>query len=439
MKKWNELDSSFNWTVAAEFSEDSHYGWVLELVSQHWVGSEFTDRPIWKHWLTITVPRLVDTPTAFLHIGGGSIHDLPPTGPTERFLKLALYARSVVVELWQVPNQPVRFTASPQTLYSEDTFIAFLLSQFDGDVETLPRFPMVKSAVAGMTATQQCLAKHADAKAHVRRFVVSGSSKRGWAAWLVGLMDDRVVGIVPVVINILNVSASVRHHWQSLGFFSAALRPYIDENVIPHISGGAKLEVANAIEDPFGYVLSERMLIPKLIIVSSGDEYFPADSTRLYFSGLPSPKHLRVLPNASHSPLGTDVNETIASWYRAVSHDEPLPVCEFSYPDSERIVFCGSDKPVSVSLWLATNPVARDFRFDVIGEAGFVEATVTPDASGMYSVSVLPPCEGFTAFFMEVRFNSEGGETLKLTSEVRILPDIMPFDWPTLPKFRQEG
>lgn len=430
MKKWIELDSSFYWMVATEFSEDSHYGWVLELVSQHWVGSEFTDRPIWKHWLTITVPRSVDTATAFLHIGGGSIHDLPPTGPTERFLKLALHARSVVVELWQVPNQPVRFTDNPQALYSEDAFIAFLLSQFDGDIETLPRFPMVRSAVAGMTAAQQCLTKYAEQNAHVRRFVVSGSSKRGWVAWLVGLMDDRVVGIVPVVINILNVSASVRHHWKSLGFFSAALQPYVDNSVIPYGIGGPAIEAAIAIEDPFSYLPSERMRIPKLVIVSSGDEYFPVDSTRFYFSDLPATKHLRVLPNAGHSPLGTDVNDTIASWYRAVSRDEPLPTCEFSYPDQESIVFCGSDRPAGVSLWIATNPVARDFRLSAIGEAGFVEANVTPDASGRYSVSVLPPCEGFTAYFMEVRFSS-GGDTLKFTSEVRVLPDLMPFDWPT--------
>jgi len=431
MSKWVELDASFGWTIVSEFSEGDYYGWVLELVSQHWVGPEFTDRPIWKHWLTVTVPRSVDTTTALLHIGGGSIHDLPPAGPTERFLGLALSTRSVVVELWQVPNQPARFVAKPQTLHSEDAFIAFLLSQFEGDIETLPRFPMVKSAVAAMTATQQCLERFADARVLSRRFVVTGSSKRGWVAWLVGLMDKRVVGIVPVVINILNVSASVRHHWQTLGFFSKALQSYVDESVIPHGIGGHALEAANAIEDPFSYLHSERMQIPKLIIVSSGDEYFPADSTRLYFPNLPSPKHLRVLPNAGHSPVGTDVNDTIASWYRALSHDQSLPHCEFSYPDDGRIVLCSSDEPAAVSLWLATNPAARDFRLSAIGEEGFTESNILPDASGQYSVAVPPPSDGFTAYFMEVQIALETGETLKLTSELRVIPDLLPFDWPS--------
>ena len=431
MNKWVELDSSFGWTVVSEFSEGDYYGWVLELVSQHWVGPEFTDRPIWKHWLTVIVPRSVDTTTALLHIGGGSIHDLPQSGPTERFLSLALSTRSVVVELWQVPNQPARFVAKPQTLHSEDAFIAFLLSQFDGDVETLPRFPMVKSAVAAMTATQQCLEQFADTRVLARRFVVTGSSKRGWVAWLVGLMDDRVIGIVPVVINILNVSASVRHHWRTLGFFSKALQPYVDESVIPHGIGGPTLETANAIEDPFNYVNSEKMRIPKLIIVSSGDEYFPADSTRFYYPELPSPKHLRVLPNAGHSPVGTDVNDTIASWYRALSHDQSLPNYEFSYPDDQHMFLCSKDQPAAVSLWLATNTDARDFRLSMIGEKGFTQSDILPDASGQYSVSVPPPRDGFTAYFMEVLFTLETGETLKLTSELRVVPDLMPFDWPS--------
>jgi len=430
MNKWVELDASFGWTVVSEFSESDHYGWVLELVSQRWVGPEFTDRPIWKHWLTITVPQSVDTTTAFLHIGGGSIHDLPPAGPTERFLSLALRTRSVVVELWQVPNQPARFVAKPQTLHSEDSFVAFLLSQFDGNLETLPRFPMVKSAVAAMTATQQCLERFSDARVLARRFVVTGSSKRGWAAWLVGLMDHRVIGIVPVVINVLNVSASVRHHWRSLGFFSKALQPYVDESVIPHGIGGLALEAANAIEDPFSYLHADQMRIPKLIIVSSGDEYFPADSTRLYFSDLPSPKHLRVLPNAGHSPVGTDVNDTIASWYRALSHDQSLPDCEFSYPGDGRIALCSGDEPVAVTLWLATNPDARDFRLSAIGGEGFTESEVLPNASGQYCIFVPTPSDGFVAYLMEVQFELQTGETFKLTSELRVVPDLMPFAWP---------
>ncbi len=430
MSKWIELDASFGWTIVSEFSEEDYYGWVLELVSQHWVGPEFTDRPIWKHWLTITVPRSVDTTTALLHIGGGAIHDLPPAGPTERFSSLALSTRSVVVELWQVPNQPARFVAKPLTLHSEDGFIAFLLSQFDGNFQTLPRFPMVKSAVAAMTATQQCLEKFSEARVLAHRFIVTGSSKRGWVAWLVGLMDRRVIGIVPVVINVLNVSASVRHHWRSLGFFSKALQPYVDESVIPHGIGGLALEAANAIEDPFSYLHADQMRIPKLIIVSSGDEYFPADSTRFYFPDLPSPKYLRVLPNAGHSPAGTDVNDTTAAWYRALSHNQSLPDYDFSYPDDGHIVLYSRDEPAAVSLWLATNPNARDFRLSAIGEEGFTETNISPDALGNYSVSVSSPRDGFTAYFMEVRFTLETGETLKFTSELRVIPDVMPFDWP---------
>lgn len=38
----------------------------------------------------------------------------------------------------------------------------------------------------------------------VEKFLVSGASKRGWTAWLVGGVDDRVVAIAPIVMDMLN-------------------------------------------------------------------------------------------------------------------------------------------------------------------------------------------------------------------------------------------
>lgn len=423
---WAELDPSFRWSVARTFSSDRYHGWVLELVSQTWVDPNTQKSMLWKHWLTITVPKSASSKTAFLHIGGGLIHDLPPAGPNERFLSLALTSGTVVAELWQVPNQPLRTEEGAGRLLAEDALIARLLSRFSGDDRTLPRYPMVRSAVAAMTAVQECLSRYEPEKNLAERFVVSGSSKRGWAAWLVGLADPRVAAIIPVVINIVNVQACVRHHWDSLGFFSEALRPYVDEHLLPDEIAGPKLSAAIGIEDPFSYLAHPRMTIPKLIVVASGDEYFPCDSTRHYYSKLPGPKFLRVLPNSPHSPADTDVNETIAAWHTLIAHNCPLPKYIFDHSEKGFITLQSDSKPARVGFWQANNPHAQDFRVDTLGAQAFRYSEVSEDFSGRYYVEVPQPRDGFTACFMEAKYE-HGGGCLSVTSEVCVTPDILPF------------
>ncbi len=423
---WAGLDPSFRWSVARTFSSDRYHGWVLELVSQTWVDPNTQKSMLWKHWLTITVPKSASSKTAFLHIGGGLIHDLPPAGPNERFLSLALTSGTVVAELWQVPNQPLRTEEGAGRLLAEDALIARLLSRFSGDDRTLPRYPMVRSAVAAMTAVQECLSRYESEKNLAERFVVSGSSKRGWAAWLVGLADPRVAAIIPVVINIVNVQACVRHHWDSLGFFSEALRPYVDEDLLPDEIAGPKLSAAIGIEDPFSYLAHPRMTIPKLIVVASGDDYFPCDSTRHYFSKLPGPKFLRVLPNSPHSPADTDVNETIAAWHTLIAQNGPLPKLEFDHSEKGFITLQSDSKPARVGFWQANNPRARDFRIGAVGPRAFQRSEVVPDASGRFRAGIAGPCTGFTAYFMEANY-AAGGRSLSVTSELCIEPNMLPF------------
>ena len=47
--------------------------------------------------------------------------------------------------------------------------------------------------------------------------VVGGASKRGWNTWLVGAVDPRVIGIVPIVMDELNFMENIKHHYRSLG------------------------------------------------------------------------------------------------------------------------------------------------------------------------------------------------------------------------------
>ena len=87
-----------------------------------------------------------------------------------------------------------------------------------------------------------------------------------------------------------------------------------------------------------------------------------------------------------------------------------------------------TDRPTSVKLWQATNAKARDFRLDVIG-AAYTTTTLTEESPGVYVARVAKPAEGFTAFFVELVYDSGFRNPWKFTSEVSVVPDILPFKW----------
>ncbi len=88
------------------------------------------------------------------------------------------------------------------------------------------------------------------------------------------------------------------------------------------------------------------------------------------------------------------------------------------------------DKPTQVNLWQATNPKARDFRVDTIGKA-YTMSSLSPQPDGTYVGKVEKPSQGFTAFFVELVYPSPSKYPFKFTTEVSVVPDILPFKMPT--------
>jgi PhoPQ-activated pathogenicity-related protein len=424
-------DPSFGWTVEKTFTGAGYHGAVLELTSQTWLTDKQVDRTVWKHWLTVTIPDTLTSQKAFLFIGGGSTTTAAPKAPSERFALMATDTSSVIAELGQVPNQPLRFADTPDTPRTEDDIIAYLQSRYDSakNPEALVRLPMVKSGTAAMTAVQQYLASEAGGKKTIDGFVVSGGSKRGWTTWLVGLVDTRVVGMIPIVINVLDVDATTRHHWEAMGYFSPALGDYVHHKLIPDQIGKPVLTAVNTIEDPLNYRGRPRMKIPKFIINAVGDEYFPPDNTKFSYHLLPASKHLRMLPNSKHSTAGTDINQSMTAWYDAVIRNRTIPADNWTVRADGAIVVTPGGKPSQVLLWQGANPKARDFRVDSIGPAAFTSTPLQAGADGTYVADVPKPAAGFTAYFVEMTYPSGTKYPFKFTTEVYVKPDILPYRW----------
>ncbi|HNR32600.1 MAG TPA: PhoPQ-activated protein PqaA family protein, partial [Candidatus Hydrogenedentes bacterium] len=69
--------------------------YIIELTSQAWRTPEEVDRPVWKHWLTIIMPREVAHNSALLYISGGRNGADPPKAPDPMVVQIARQTRSV--------------------------------------------------------------------------------------------------------------------------------------------------------------------------------------------------------------------------------------------------------------------------------------------------------------------------------------------------------
>lgn len=424
-------EPDFAWKVVGPVSGPGYHGAVLELTSQRWTTeTELPGHELWKHWMTVIVPDKVNHSQAFLYITGGKNSDPAPTKAEGRFAKMAVETNSVVVELDDVPNQPLQFKDEPND-HVEDEIIAYLQARYakNRDPNQLLRLPMVKSGTQAMTAVQQYLASEAGGKLKVDGFVVAGGSKRGWTTWLVGAVDKRVVGIIPIVINVLDVNATAIHHWRAMGYFSPALGDYVHYRLIPDQIGKPGLDGVNLIEDPLNYQDRAQMRrIPKYVINAVGDEYFPPDNTRFGYHKVADPKRLRMVPNSKHSTSGTDVMESITAFYDAVLTKRPVPDYQWGVRKDGAIVVRSKVKPLEVNLWQGTNPKARDFRVDSIGKA-FTSTTLKPQKDGSWVGKVAKPANGFTAYFVELVYPSGTKYPFKFTTEVQVIPDVLPYRW----------
>jgi PhoPQ-activated pathogenicity-related protein len=288
---------------------------------------------------------------------------------------------------------------------------------------------MVKSGAAAMTAIQQYLASAAGGAQPIERFVVSGGSKRGWTSWLLAALDPRVRAVIPIVINNLDGEAVTRHHWGAMGYFSPAIKDYVDHGIVPAMIGHPALDEIRRIEDPINYMDRPSMRMPKFVINAVGDEFFPPDATRYAYDRLPETKRLRMLPNSRHSTEGTDIFESMYAFYDAVLNDRPLPAYSWTLREDGALVVRSEEPPAAVNLWRGTNPNARDFRVDSIGEAAFESIPLLRRDDGTWVADVAPPASGFTAFFVELVYDSACRYPFKFTTEVYVTPDVLPYAW----------
>jgi len=355
-------------------------------------------------------------------VNGGSNGNLP-TKTDDQAAIIAQALGSVVVKVNQIPNQPLYFVDEENVARSGDAIIAYSFDKFlkTGDEEWPALLPMTKSVVRAMDTIQTFLA----GKITINDFIVVGGSKRGWTTWLTAAVDPRIKAIAPASIDLLNMGEQFRRHFEAYGFYAPAIADYVAFDLPNRMTTPEGQELLSIV-DPYAY--RERFTMPKIILNSTGDQFFLPDSSQFYFNKLPETKWLRYLPNSDHKQ-SMDVAKSLASWIDQINDGETPPQYNWTIePDGAIRVVTVDRFPDRGRLWQATNPNARDFRLESIGPV-WTANDLAPIGPGIYRGYVPPPPQGWTAFMVELTYEESGllEPNLVFTTDVVITPDTLPF------------
>jgi len=406
-------DASFAWELRQKMDAETATVYDLRLTSQTWHDLK------WQHNLLLFVPKGVPTSdTALLLIDGGSNTKLDAKPSIDSLLYGSMLAAKVgapCAVLKQVPNQPLFGNLKEDALIA-DTFRRY----FETKDESWPLLlPMVKSAVSAMDAVQAFAAKETDLR--IKKFIVTGASKRGWTTWLTSGSDPRVVALAPMVIDLLNMGPQMEHQKKELGGFSAQTGDYHKLLEQPENDAIRRLW---QIVDPWS--LRAKITQPKLIILGNNDPYWSTDALNLYWDGLAGPKWIHYVPNAGHdlSPrdetgkrqLPMRAMDALGAFARHQITGKALPQLTWKHSDRSgkpALEITASPAPKAARLWSAQS-ATHDFR-----QARW-SAQPAKITGGKVSGAIDLPKSGSSAFYGALEYELDG-VAFHLCTQIRIV------------------
>ncbi|WP_341225131.1 PhoPQ-activated protein PqaA family protein [uncultured Arcticibacterium sp.] len=401
-------DKTYNWELKDSIVLEHVTAYHLLLTSQKW--REYT----WRHQLTVFIPKKKTHDGAMLFITGGSNKDEQPNWTNsddlwEPLAEIAVRNQAVVAIIRQVPNQPLYGDLT------EDALISYTLHQFkqDKDYSWPLLFPMVKSAVKGMDAIQEFAKQKVDFD--VNSFVISGASKRGWTTWLTSAIDDkRVKAIGPMVIDMLNMPATLNYQYTTYGEYSIQIEDYVKLG-IPQGTETKDGKALTTMIDPFSY--RKNMTVPKMIFIGTNDEYWTADAIKHYFSEIPGKNMIHYVPNAGHGLGGGEqALKALNAFFGLTLMDKSYPVSTWTVNDTnngaELIINPEQNELVEATLWETTSS-DRDFRNNLWKNKN-IKLKDLPNIK----LTQAYPKKGFQAFYVEMKYKGPTGGTYSVSTRI---------------------
>jgi PhoPQ-activated pathogenicity-related protein len=408
MSYMNNGDKTYSWELKDSIVLEEVTAYHLLLTSQKW--REHT----WRHQLTVFIPKNKQYDGALLFVTGGSNKEEQPNWSKSDDLwkplaETAVKNKAIVALIKQAPNQPLYGNLT------EDALISYTLHQFkqDKDYSWPLLFPMVKSAVRGMDAVQEFTKQKV--QFDVNNFVISGASKRGWTTWLTSAIDDkRVKAIGPMVIDMLNMPATLNYQYTTYGEYSIEIEDYVKLG-IPQGTETEDGKALTAMIDPFSY--RKKMTIPKMIFIGTNDPYWTADAIKHYYDEIPGKNMIHYVPNAGHDlGGGKKALEALSTFFGNTIMDKTYPVSTWTINNTnngaELTVKPETSELVEAVLWQTTSS-DKDFRNNL----WMSEQIKLKDLPNIKLTQEYPK-KGYQAFYVDMKYKGPNGGTYTVSTRV---------------------
>ncbi|ECI3618415.1 PhoPQ-regulated protein [Salmonella enterica subsp. enterica] len=401
----------------------------FNLNSQTWSPQGVVSPERWQNGVDIYIPDSAREQNALVVINNGSNNNGSgtPVAPTnfneEELSRIAIATRTVVISVSNVPNQVLSYQGVTTPL-GEDNSVAYSWKLFIGDTHKYQDASLHIPMAASVSQAFR-LAKKELTQQNINKFIVTGASKRGWAAWLTALSDPDVGAVVPFAMDLLNTQKSLEHMYQSYGKnWPVAFYPYYNQGIDQQI-GTDKFARLMRLEDPLTYLntdMGDRLKIDKYIINASGDDFYVPDNSHFYYGLLPGSKSLRVVPNSTHNGILSVAEQSLITFVNRFQEKQKLPEITENVQSrgdgKKELVVNFSEKPVAILQWTARNPAARDFRYACDIKYNSVPVSLATGDNTL-SISLTTPDSGWQATYIEATFT----DGYVATTQVYITPD----------------
>ena len=380
-----------------------------------------SDHPEWVHRVNIYIPKKINTDTTLLHIGNGLLY------PTEKyqdkpssldFAKIAQDTNSVVIEVRDIPNQFLSFTEKQGDNLieisgkKEDDLFMYTWGKYLSDPKEYYYMPlhiaMAKATIRTMTACQDFLLESNNIS--IKNFVLSGASKRGWAAWLVAAFDSRVNAIIPVVCDFLDLNKLIENmqKQENSKYITAGMLNFFK----PYLKTPRMQKLINLV-DPIGY--QQFINMPKYIISSVCDKFVPPETNQGYLDNIAN-KNLRMFHDTGHYFVQNHselLASSIQSFYGAFLLGKKIPEITYSF-DGENIKVVSTATPKAITLYTLNS------KDDSFIDACLVDANSfaikTEKGINKYEVPVNTKATSTQLHMLELHFNNMPFDDLIITT-----------------------
>ncbi|XP_026523025.1 autocrine proliferation repressor protein A-like [Notechis scutatus] len=411
----NLPDPHYSYTLVSKEEHHDSTVYTINMTSLKWLEDSEVDKTIWWHMVTMTTPKVYKNAqmkkSCFLLLAGGRNDGLeePAEYSADQIRTLAVTTGS-----YKHPFGMKNIT--------ENSLFAYVLWRFINDPTTsldwIIQFPMVKATVRALDTVADFLLKQPGEDIQITTFMVLGSSKRGWIAWLTAAIDKRVVSFVSVVMDVLNFVENLHHQYRSYCGWSFALAPFYYINITQQIDH-PRFELIASNIDPLKY--NEHYINKtKYLLVASGDEMGQPDNSYYYFNQLTGEKYLRIIPNMNHALAFYEdsIGIPTATFYLITMQNQQHPQVHWNRTVKNTggtIYFSTDQEPSLIYAYYANtnDDTRRDFRMYVLSGQEAKRNSIKWNRAKVKKVATY---SGF----------EDSSKKLIITSELHIIPETFP-------------